>query len=131
MICHFDMVSEIERLRFFLTLRSSYLDWQLFTLGAQFQTCLNIAVDNDGTFGNLDGWLRYTARSEALVEAQDPITVAALEAEFGFDQRTAVAHLVESTDWGAETFPQFQGGKGELAERLQALRARWADWKRA
>ena len=88
-------------------------------------------MDSDSTFGNVDGWLRYTARSEALVEAHDPVIVAALQAQFGFDQRTAVAHLVESTDWGAETFPQFQGGKGELTERLQALRARWADWKRA
>jgi hypothetical protein len=88
-------------------------------------------MDDDDKFGTVDGWLRYTAQAEALVEAREPSTVAALEADFGFDQRTAVAHLVESTDWGAETFPQFQSGKGQFIERLHALRVRWADWKRA
>jgi len=82
-------------------------------------------------FGSADEWLRHTAQAEALVEANDPGTIAALETDFGFDQRAAVAHLLESTDWGAETFPQFQGGQGAFTERLSALRARWSDWKQA
>jgi hypothetical protein len=81
-------------------------------------------------FGSADGWLRHTAQAEALVEANEPGIIVSLEKDFGFDQQAAVAHLLESTDWGAETFPQYQGGKGTFAERLSALRARWAHWKR-
>jgi hypothetical protein len=82
-------------------------------------------------FGSADEWLRYTAQAEALVEPDQPATIAALETDFGFDQQTAVAHLLEATDWGTETFPQYQGGQGSFAERLSALRARWSDWKQA
>ncbi|NKI98945.1 hypothetical protein [Novosphingobium sp. SG707] len=76
-------------------------------------------------------WLLYTEQAEALVEADDPVAIASLETKFGIDQQTAVSHLIESTDWGAENFPQFQGGQGKFLERLAALRARWSDWKEA
>ena len=82
-------------------------------------------------FGSAEEWLRYTAQAEALVEVNEPGAIAALEQESGFDQQTAVAHLLESTDWGAETFPEYQGGQGVFTERLTALRARWTDWKQA
>jgi len=82
-------------------------------------------------FGSANEWLIYTTKAEALVEAHEPQTIASLETEFGFDQQTAVAHLLESTDWGVETFPQYQSGRGAFAERLSALRARWFDWKQA
>lgn len=88
-------------------------------------------MNGSDIFGSVKGWQLYTARAEALVEAHEPSKVALLEAEFGFDQPTAAAHILESTDWGVETFPQFQGAKGDVSERLQGLRARWADWKQA
>ncbi len=80
---------------------------------------------------SVDEWILLTARAEALVEAEKPELLASLEAEFGFDQQTAVAHLLESTDWRTETFPQYQGGKGLFAERLAALRNQWSNWKNA
>jgi hypothetical protein len=82
-------------------------------------------------FGSANEWLRYTSQAEALVEANEPETIAALETDFGFDQQAAVAHLLESTDWGVKIFPQFQRGQGAFTERLFALRARWSDWKQA
>lgn len=79
--------------------------------------------------GSLEEWLLITQRSEALVEATDPRLIADLELRFGIDQQTAVAHFLESTDWGVETFPQYQGANGSFAERLEALRSKWTDWK--
>lgn len=80
-------------------------------------------------FGSLEGWLLFTEQATALVKATEFHEIAQHEARFGFDQQTAVAHFLESTEWGVETFPEYQEGKGSFPERLATLRAKWADWE--
>lgn len=79
----------------------------------------------------VEEWLDGLARAEALVVATEPAKIAELEVQFGMGQRTAVAHLIESTDWGVETFPEFQGGRGLFEDRILALRSKWMEWQRA
>lgn len=80
--------------------------------------------------GQVEEWLAGLSRAEALVLATEPMEIAKLEMQFGMDQPTAVAHIIESTDWGVEAFPEFQGGKGAFGDRLLALRSKWDEWQR-
>jgi hypothetical protein len=79
----------------------------------------------------VEEWLAGLSRAEALVLATEPVEITKLEIQFGMDQPTAVAHIIESTDWGVEAFPEFQDGKGAFADRLLALRSKWDEWQRA
>jgi hypothetical protein len=74
-------------------------------------------------------WELTTRQAAALVKATDETEIAELEARFGFSQQDAVTHFVEQTEWGLETFPQYQGRQGPFWERLAALRSRWKDWE--
>ena len=78
----------------------------------------------------LEEWGAQLEKAEALVLATDPAEIAELETQFGLSQLIAVAHIIESTDWGVETFPQFQNGAGAFGDRLEALRTHWDNWKR-
>lgn len=75
--------------------------------------------------GAVEEWLAGLSRAEALVLATEPVEIARLEMQFGMDQSTAVAHIIESTDWGVDAFPEFQDGKGAFSDRLLALRSKW------
>ncbi|MBO9709652.1 MAG: hypothetical protein J7521_15720 [Caulobacter sp.] len=78
---------------------------------------------------SLEDWLAQLKKAEALVLATNPTEIAKLEAQLGLSQNVAVAHMLESTDWGVERFPQLQNGNGDFEDRLAALRASWDDWK--
>jgi len=74
-------------------------------------------------------WERTTRQATALVKATGKGEIAELEALFGFSQQDAVTHFVEQTEWGMETFPEYQNGQGSFQARLQGLLARWDDWE--
>lgn len=74
-------------------------------------------------------WVALTKRCERLIEADDP-QVPALELELDISRRAAVTHFIEHVDWGVDTFPEYQGGRGLPSERLAALRAKWEDYKK-
>ncbi len=76
----------------------------------------------------IEQWELTTKQATALVKATDKTEVAEFEARFGFSQEDAVTHFVEQTEWGMETFPEFQDRRGSFQERLEALRSRWNDW---
>jgi len=78
---------------------------------------------------SVNEWKLATARAAELVTATIPGTIAHLEREYGLSQNDAVTHFLEQTEWGLETFPEFQGGKGSKIERLNALRSRWHEWE--
>ena len=78
----------------------------------------------------IEDWHLATSIAAALVNATDGDEIARLEAEFGFSQEGAVTHFVEQTEWGMETFPEYQDRKGSFQERLAALRSKWGDWER-
>ena len=80
---------------------------------------------------SLKDWLAQLEKVEALVLATNPTEIVRLETLLGLSQPLAVAHMLESTDWGVERFPQFQRGNGDFEDRLAALRASWDDWKSA
>ncbi|MGF9565559.1 hypothetical protein [Neorhizobium sp. JUb45] len=77
----------------------------------------------------IEHWELTTKQATALVKATDETEIAELEARFGFSQQDAVTHFVEQTEWGLETFPQYQDRRGSFRERLEALRSRWNDWQ--
>ncbi len=74
-------------------------------------------------------WLESCNRAAQLIHATDDKVVAELEKRFGLSQTDAVTHLVEQTEWGLETFPQYQEGQGAFADRLAAVRENWASWE--
>lgn len=80
-------------------------------------------------FAAIKEWELTTNQATMLVKATDPSEVADLETRFGLSQRNAVKHFVEQTEWGIETFPEFQDRRGSPEERLAALRARWNEWE--
>ncbi len=77
----------------------------------------------------LEHWKLGTRQATALVKATDESEITDLEARFGFSQQDAVTHFVEQTEWGLETFPQYQDRQGSFEERLAALLSRWKDWE--
>lgn len=78
----------------------------------------------------IEDWELITRQATALVKAIRSDEIAELEARFGFSQQDAVTHFVEQTEWGLETFPQYQGRRGTFLERLNALRSKWEDWEK-
>jgi hypothetical protein len=81
-------------------------------------------------FPAIKEWDLVTNQAATLVKATDKFEIADLETRFGLSQRNAVTHFIEQTEWGIETFPQFQDRQGSPGERLAALRARWDEWEK-
>lgn len=78
----------------------------------------------------IEEWRQGNRYCTHLIKTSDPKQVAVLERRFGITQENAVVHFVEQTDWGIETFPQYQDRRGTFQERLAALRAKWGGWER-
>jgi hypothetical protein len=57
-----------------------------------------------------------------LILADDPKTIADLEAGYGMTQQETVDDFIENSCW-TSAVPDFAGGKGTARERLLALRA--------
>jgi hypothetical protein len=84
---------------------------------------------SDAVAAGMENWERATGQATALVKATDASVISELEARFGFSQQEAVTHFLEQTEWGIQTFPQYQGRQGSPQERIRVLLSRWNDWE--
>ncbi|CCD99850.1 hypothetical protein BRAS3809_3010024 [Bradyrhizobium sp. STM 3809] len=78
----------------------------------------------------VEHWELATKNATALIKATDQTEIVELEARSKVSRQDAVTHLIEPTEWGLETFPQYKNRQCSFKERLEALLSRWEDWER-